>query len=118
MFDWGLGMRFVRQVLATAAFLALGIAQPAGAADFWDQPACVALGNTEDACTCTKGLLDEALKSSYPPEAIAALKEKGPDGLVGFLSDDDQLALLDNLTEVMESEAPKQCGYKDGHQAE
>ena len=107
-------MRFCLLALTTAALLLIGHAQRAKAADFWDQPACVALGNSEDACTCTKGLLDEALKSSYPPEAIAALKDKGPDGLVGFLSDDDQLALLDNLTEVMETEAPKQCGYKDG----
>ena len=77
--------------------------------------AAVATSTAAFVGTFRKGLLDEALKASYSPEVIAALKDKGPDGLVGFLSDDDQLTLLDNLTEVMESSAPAQCGYKDGH---
>ena len=111
-------MRIAYCVLAGLVVLSAFTSSRAFAADFWDQPACVALGNTEEACTCTKGLLDEALKASYPPEVIASLKEKGPDGLAGFLSDDDQMTLLDNLTEVMESDAPRQCGYKEGPKSE
>lgn len=99
-------------VVLTSA-VASAVYTPAAHAEFWDQQACIAEGNTADVCSCTKKMLDDGLAAKFKPELIKAFDERGMAGLDGTVTFQDQMALAKVIIDTMTVNAPASCKYKD-----
>lgn len=105
----------VRRLFAAmlASLVLATVAVSPSAAEFWDQQACIAEGNTDDVCNCTRKLIDDSLAAKFKADVIAAFDEKGLPGVEQMLPLEQQMALAGMLIDVMTVKAPDTCKYKD-----